>query len=109
MRAVRLTRRVFLGVIGALGLAPLVGCGGSGSAGGSLLRTQAFRLSTKGRRASNAAKSHAANMVFVSAQAANLGRAHPGDRSRIVMLNVAPATWQAWFGGGASEVDLRHV
>jgi len=109
MRAARLTRRVFLGVFAALGLAPLAGCGGSGSPGGSGLRTQAFRLSTRGRRASKAAKHHAANMVFVSAQAANLGRAHPGDRSRIVTLSIAPATWQAWFGSGASEVDLRHI
>jgi hypothetical protein len=102
-------RRVFLGALGALALAPLAGCGGDGGQGVLVDTRVAYRLSAKGRRTSQAAKSHAANWLFVSAAAADARRAHPGDHSRIVRVNVLPAFWMRHFGAGQLAVDLRRV
>jgi hypothetical protein len=104
-----MNRRIFLAALGALGLAPLAGCGGDGGGGAAVDTTLAYKLSTRGRRVSNAAKSNAANKLFVSSAAAAAGRAHPGDRSRIVRVNVSSAFWMTHFGAGQAFVDLRHV
>ncbi|MHC4938892.1 MAG: hypothetical protein ACYTHK_07990 [Planctomycetota bacterium] len=69
----------------------------------------AYRLSTRGRRASRAAKAHAANKRFVTRAAAESARAHPGDNSPVVSIDVSPEQWLAWFGDGSQAVDLRHV
>jgi len=71
--------------------------------------TVAYRLSTRGRRASNAAKAHAANKRFRTRASADLVRAHMGDRSRVVRIDVSARTWDSWFGGGADVADLRHL
>jgi hypothetical protein len=109
----RISRRKFLGTIGAIGgaaigLGALAGCGGS-SGGGTTDVTAAYRLSTRGKRASQAAKKNAANKLFVSPEAAVAGRAHPGDHARVVRVSVSPADWNLLFGGGASVRDLRHL
>jgi hypothetical protein len=104
-----LTRRGFLAVTGALALGSLVGCGGS-SGPAAVDQTKAWRFSTRDvDSASNAAKSHAANLRFVSVLAALGNRAHPGDKSKIVPIDIKPTTWQLWFGSGATQVDLRTL
>jgi len=61
---------------------------------------------TRGRRGSNAAKSHNANKLFLIPQAA---RAHPGDNSRIVSIVLSESRFNQLFNGGAVEAaDLRH-
>jgi hypothetical protein len=100
-------RRGFLALLGFLGLAA---CGGGSSGSTPVVnKTVAFRLSTRGRRASQAAKSNAANKRFVSRAAAEAGRAHPGDSSRVVSLDVSSGQWDAWFGGGRKTADLRRL
>ena len=112
-QAGRLSRRLFLLSSAAVGAGMLVGCGGSDSFtpfSPSVDQTTAWQLSTRGvGTASNAANAHAANKRFVSAAAADLGRAHNGDKSRIVQIDIKPATWQQWFGGGLDCVDLRQL
>jgi hypothetical protein len=113
--ATDLTRRGFLAATSAVTLGALVGCGSSSSAGSNLGsnpvdETKAYRLSTRDvGSASNAAKLHAGNMRFVSPEAAEASRAHRGDKSRIVPIDIKRETWQKWFGGGATKVDLRHL
>jgi hypothetical protein len=85
----------------------VVACGGGGSPAPAQSAV-AYRLSTRGRRASRASKANAANKRFISRAAAEAGRAHPGDRARVVRLDLSRAQWDAWFGGGASVIDLRH-
>ena len=83
-----------------------------------------YRLSCRGRRGSQAAKLHNANLRFVSREVAELHRAHPGDTSRIVALTVSHAEYQRLFvrrrlrGGIWRHVvvpvvvpvaDLRHL
>lgn len=106
-----LTRRTFLAATGALSVGVLAGCGGgSSSSAVAVDKTKAYQLSTRNvSSASNAAKAHAANKRFVSPEVADATRAHPGDRSRIVSIDIAPATWELWFGGGSPVVDLRRI
>jgi hypothetical protein len=67
-----------------------------------------FRLSLRGRRGSNAAKSHNANKLFLTPEAADQNRAHPGDNSRIVSGVISESRFNELFNGGAVEVaDLR--
>ena len=97
---------------GATGISALVGCG-SGSGGttpaGTGTQYTAYRLSTKTKRTSNAAKKNAANKLFATIAAADAGRAHPGDRSDIVLVDLSEARWMQLFGGGADTADLRHL
>lgn len=73
-------------------------------------RRKIYRLSGRGRRVSNAAKRHNANMRFATAHAAGLHRAHPGDRSRIVSETVSVEEFHRLFVSRKSQVaDLRHV
>jgi hypothetical protein len=69
-----------------------------------------YALSLRGRRGSNAAKKHNASLRFATAKAAHLHRAHPGDRSRIVMLPVGTAEYIRLFVKRRSLVaDLRRL
>ncbi len=76
-----------------------------------------YRLSCRGRcGASRAAKLHAANKRFRTPEAAELNRAHPGDRSRVVPLHVSEAEFQRLFVSSESGreflfdvADLRHL
>lgn len=111
----RLTRRGFMarGVIAATGAVvagSLIGCGGNGPATQNVTTSQqAYILSGRGRRVSNAALSHNHSMRFVSAAAADACRAHAGDTSKVVTIDISAKQWQAWFGSGATKVDLRHA
>lgn len=67
-----------------------------------------FRLSLRGRRGSNAAKIHNANKLFLTPEAADRNRAHPGDNSRIVSVVISESDFNRLFQGGSVEVaDLR--
>jgi hypothetical protein len=79
-----------------------------------------YRLSCRGRRGSQAAKLHNANLRFASPEVAELHRAHPGDTYRIVALIVSHAEYKRLFfrrrlrGGFRRQVfvpvaDLRHL
>ena len=106
------TRRHFLAGASALLVATLVGT----EAGARPLPSAAFakkklhpphiiyRLSCRGRRGSQAAKKHNANLRFVSQEVADRHRAHPGDTSRIVALTVSHAEFTRLF----VRHHLRH-
>jgi hypothetical protein len=79
-----------------------------------------YRLSCRGRRGSQAAKRHNANLRFATIDAAARHRAHPGDTSRVVALTVSQAEYERLFyrwrlRGGirrrvvVSVADLRHL
>ena len=107
-----LSRRSFLIASGAVSIGMLAGCGGGGTPAPrvGVEQTKAYRLSTRRvASASNAAKAHAANKRFISPDVADANRAHPGDKSRIVTIDVSPATWNLWFGRGQAIVDLRRI
>ena len=86
MRKSDITRREFLILSGAVTAAALVTvrCDGGSGPGGAMT---VYKLSLRGRRGSNAAKSHNANMLFATIEAADMNRAHPGDNSRIVSVS----------------------
>ena len=109
----RLSRRGFLLASGAASITILAGCGGGDSfapMSAAVDQTKMWRLSTREvSSASNAAKAHAASKRFVSPAAAEAGRAHPGDKSRIVPLDISPTIWEQYFGSGAVMVDLRSL
>lgn len=68
----------------------------------------AFRRSGRGRHVSNAAKKNNANRLYANFQAAALGLAHPGDRSRVVSVVISAYMFDSLFRGGRVCVDLRH-
>ena len=112
--ASRLTRRAFLAASGAASIVVLSGCGSSSPGPAPFTpevdKTTAWRLSTRNvDGASNAAKGHAANKRFASAAVADANRAHPGDKSRVVPIDVSEAMWDVWFGTGQDMVDLRKM
>ena len=111
MSELSISRRLFLAAAGAAGLSSLVGCGGGGSnpVDGGDVSYGAYRLSTKGKRASRAAKLNAANKLFATPAAADLGRAHPGDNRAVVRVDRSEDRGMQYFGAGDDQVDLRRV
>ena len=106
----RLSRRAFLAALGAAGVGTLVGCGGGGGVDPQpVASTKMFRRSTKNKRSSKAADTHAANRLYPTAAAAAADPAHPGDHADVVPIDTTPAQWDAYFGGGAMVVDLRRL
>ena len=102
------TRREFLKLSTAAVALMVVSCDDSGSRSGPNGTREAFKLSVRGRRASNAAKSHNANFLFRTFQAADTNRAHPGDNSRIVTVVISGARFNELFDNGNRDVaDLR--
>jgi hypothetical protein len=104
------SRRHFLKIGG--GMAAAVLAGNALDAAGHLTRRMRvpvmYRLSLRGRRGSNAAKKHNANLRFATKAAANAHRAHPGDRSRIVAEPVSVSEYLRLFVRRRSLVaDLR--
>ncbi len=99
MSNVRLTRRGFIVATGASMAVGLVGCGGGSGPPQGVDATKAFLLSGKGRRVSNAAKCHNHNKIFATEAAANEGRAHMGDTSKVVPIDMNPRRWIAVFRG----------
>ena len=103
MNSWKLTRRAFLNLTASLGLMTLVGC--------SLPPGQyviVYRRSGRGRHISNAAKKHNANHLYATKQAALQGFAHPGDRSKIVMVTISSDMYAKLFPYGKLTADLRH-
>jgi hypothetical protein len=93
--------------LGASAVLSLPGVGHAVAATGKKTKT-AYRLSTHGRRACSACKGTGANRFYVSADAANNGRAHLGCNCGIVTQELLKATWSCYFRGGKAPVyDLR--
>ena len=107
-----LSRREFLVIGGSAALAGMIGIRprGTRAVEGAAQNRVIYRLSLRRQRGSRAAKLHNANMRFATEAAANLHRAHPGDRSRIVPLTVNDAVFRRLFPSANSEVaDLRKI
>jgi hypothetical protein len=113
-----LSRRKFLALGGVLAAGAftgaLTGCGGGGGGGGGssggAQSEVVFRLSSRGRRTSNAAKLHNANMLFRSRLLADTNRAHAGDHSRIVAISLSGKRFNELFRIPKRDiVDLRKV
>jgi hypothetical protein len=69
-----------------------------------------YRLSLRGRRGSRAARRHNANHLFPTPQYADNHRAHPGDRSRIVLLTIGDREYRRLFlNPPRVSADLRHI
>ncbi|GJM15043.1 MAG: hypothetical protein DHS20C13_03700 [Thermodesulfobacteriota bacterium] len=106
-----ITRRKFLQLSSAVAATAFIGIscdGGDGNQSGSDQAVMVYRLSVRGRRGSNASKKHNANHLFLTPEAADQNRAHPGDRSRIVSVVISESRFNQLFNGGAVEVaDLR--
>jgi len=93
--------------LGASAVLSLSGVGSTVSAASTKVKT-AYRLSTHRMRACSACKGTGANRFYVSADAANKGRAHLGCNCRIVTQDLPKATWICYFRGGkAKAYDLR--
>jgi hypothetical protein len=113
----RLSRRGFLAATSTAALTAtltglLPGCGGSGGGGGTppvVASTVLWRRSTEGRRASRAAKAHAANRLYATELAALSDPAHPGDNAKVVPLDTTRENYLALFGDGSTMVDLRRM
>ncbi len=109
---VNLTRRSFLrvaagtGLTGAIGwLLPVTRRASAAPAGGGVI---AYRRSGRGRHVSNAAKMKNANCLYATFAAASQGRAHPGDRSRVVPVVISASLFGSLFRNGRVAVDLRR-
>ena len=98
-----LTRRAFLGLLGAAGLTTTVGCPCFYASGAIV-----FRRSGKGRHVSKAAKKHNANRLYATHDAALNDPAHPGDNSKVVNVTIGRAKYDRLFGSGRMIADLRH-
>ena len=82
------------------------GVGGISDNGSSVI---IYRRSTAHwRRASKAAKRHAANRVYRTPEAAAIDEAHPGDRSRVVAVTVSRAKYEELFPSDAELRDRRR-
>ena len=100
----RLTRRKFLVTTAAFGMAGTVtGCPRLARA------VQIWKRAGRGRRISNAAKSHNANILYATQAAALNNPAHPGDRSGVVPLTISAARHTELFGLTGAIADLRHL
>ena len=104
------SRREFLKLSSAAVALIFISCDDSGSGSGPNGTREVFKLSVRGRRASNAAKSHNANHLYSTFQAADADRAHPGDNSRIVTEFVSRERFNELFDNGRRDVvDLRDL
>jgi len=102
------TRREFLKLSSAAVALMFISCDDSGSGSGSNGTREVFKLSLRGRRGSNAAKSHNANHLYRTFEAADADRTHPGDNSRIVTVDLSRERFNELFDNGNTDVaDLR--
>jgi hypothetical protein len=69
----------------------------------------AWRRSGRGRRVSRAVNIRNANLRYKNKGAAKSDRAHPGDTSQVVSIDVSDETYRRWFGNGAHRIDLRRL
>ena len=93
--------------LGASAVLSLSGIGSAASAASKKVKT-AYRLSTHRMRACSACKGTAANRFYVSADAANKGRAHLGCNCGIVTQELKFRTWACYFRHGKSGVYDRR-
>ena len=111
MAKFNISRRDFIRLSSAVAAVAFIGIscdGGGGNQSSSDEAVMVYRLSVRGRRGSNASKKHNANHLFLTPEAADQNRAHPGDRSRIVSIELSNSRFNELFDGGATEVaDLR--
>ena len=113
MAKLDISRRDFIRLSGAAVAVAFVGVscdGGDGNQSNPDGTVLVYRLSLRGRRGSNAAKKHNANHLFLTPEAADQNRAHPGDNSRIVSIQLSNEKFNELFQDGTIEVvDLRDV
>lgn len=113
MAKLHISRRDFIRLTGFAAAVAIVGTscdGGDGNQSNPEGTVLVYRLSLRGRRGSNAAKKHNANHLFLTPQAADQNRAHPGDNSRIVSIELSNERFNELFQNGAIDVvDLRAV
>jgi len=107
MSAINVTRRAFLKGFAAVSLVTAAGCMDSPVIGGKGMI--AFKRSGRGRRVSNAAKKHNANMLYATEAAATADPPHPGDNSKVVQVIIPRDRWAALFGDGSLVADLRKI
>ena len=103
MNTLKMTRRSFLRLASLLGSMTLVGC--------PLCFNQpvvVYRRSGRGRHVSNAAKKHNANHLYATEHAALQDLAHPGDRSKVVMVTISSDMYAKLFSRGMLSADLRY-
>lgn len=101
----KLTRRAFLRFAISLGLVMLVGCDPSPPKPEQAVPV--YRRSSRGRHVSNAAKKHNANHLYATKEAALQDPAHPGDRSKVVMVTISSDMYAKLFPNGKASADLR--
>ena len=102
------TRREFLKLSSAAVALMFISCDDSGSGSGANGSRTAFKLSLRGRRGSNAGKSYNANHLYRTFEAADTNRAHSGDNSRIVTVDISRERFNELFDNGNTDVaDLR--
>lgn len=106
--APRYTRRQFMqttatAAAGAFVAGSLAGCPPSPTS------RIVFKRSGRGRRVSNAAKKHNANMLYRTFEAAVADPPHPGDHSKIVQLTISNDLFNTLFPpNGRVAADLRR-
>lgn len=86
----------------------VVGCGTNPPIFGGNGSNVAFIRTGRNTHISNAAKKHNANHIYATAEAAMMDPAHPGDRSKVAQISISQDMRSAFFGGGATAVDLRQ-
>ncbi|MDX9971602.1 MAG: hypothetical protein RBU21_01290 [FCB group bacterium] len=104
-RSTALTRRTFLGVAVSAAALATVGCPRPSSGQG----VKVYIRSGRGKRVSNAAKSHNHNHLYATRAAALANPAHPGDKSKVVSVVISQARYDRLFAGNRVAVDLREI
>lgn len=104
-KSVDLTRRTFLGV--AVSAAALAAAGCPRPACGKGVKV--YIRSGRGKRVSNAAKSHNHNFIYATRAAALANPAHPGDKSKVVSIVISQARYDELFPGFRQVADLRKA
>jgi hypothetical protein len=103
------TRREVLALGGAVAASIRLAAPAEAAPKASRGRLKAYRLSSRGRRSSPAVRARNANLRFKTKQAAERHRLHPGDRSRVVPIDISVETKHLWFPNGEHVVDLRAL
>lgn len=99
-----ISRRAFITCIGLTGtVLTLQGC--PPPPAGSVM---VFKRSGN-RRTSNAAKRHNANRRYKTRAAAEADIPHPGDNSKVVMLQISEEQYLRYFPSWREVTDLRWV
>ncbi len=96
------TRRTFLSLMALGTLALNAGCPRPRKV------VRVFKRSGRGRHVSNAAKKHNANHLYRTLEAALGDPAHPGDKSKVVMVEINRTMFNKLFPGNKQIADLRH-